>query len=140
MTSDDTRRPRVLMLGPLPPPVGGMATVASNFQRALEPRLDLRVLDNVKTTAAKRSLWQGIAAPLKLLGRLGWQCLAWRPAVAHIHTFSWFTFWRNGVDVLLARLLLRRVVLHIDGAQFHRFLGGLTGTSAWRTTRCARAR
>ncbi len=135
----DTRRPRVLMLGPLPPPVGGMATVVSNLHRALAPRLELRVLNNVKTTARDRSLLQGIGAQLRLLARLGWQCLAWRPAVVHIHTCSWFTFWRNGVDVLLARLLLRRVVLHIHGAQFHHFLGGLTGTSAWFARRLLRA-
>lgn len=124
-------RPRVLMVGPLPPPVGGMASVVENLVQALNDHVELRVINTVKTTAADRSLRQGIAAQLRLLGRLAWACVAWRPAVVHIHTCSWLTFWRNGVDVLLARLLGRRVVLHIHGAQFHRFLGGLGGAQAW---------
>ncbi|MCG6940281.1 MAG: glycosyltransferase family 4 protein [Thiohalocapsa sp.] len=129
---------RVLMVGPLPPPVGGMASVVQNLVLALGPRVELAVLDNVKTTAADRSLWQGIAAQLRLLGRLAWRCVGWRPAVVHIHTCSWFTFWRNGVDLALARLLGRRVVLHIHGAQFHRFLGGLSGPRAWLARRVLR--
>jgi glycosyltransferase involved in cell wall biosynthesis len=132
-------RRRVLMLGPLPPPVGGMATVVENLVQALGTEVELRVLNNVKTTAADRSLWQGVAAQLRLLGRLVGQCVAWRPAVVHIHTCSWFTFWRNGVDVLLSRLLLRPVVLHIHGAQFHRFLAGLSGVSAWLARRVLRS-
>ena len=130
---------RVLMVGPLPPPVGGMASVVQNLVQGLGGRVELQVLNNVKTTAADRSLWRGVAAQLRLLGRLAWACLAWRPAVVHIHTCSWFTFWRNGVDVLLARLLGRRVVLHIHGAQFHRFLGGLAGVRAWLARRLLRA-
>lgn len=131
--------PRVLMLGPLPPPVGGMASVVQNLSSALSARLRLRVIDTVKTTADDRSLWQGAAAQLRLLGRLAQECLVWRPTVVHIHTCSWLTFWRNGVDVLLARLLGRRVVLHIHGAQFHRFLGGLSGARAWLARRVLRA-
>ncbi|WP_462330385.1 glycosyltransferase family 4 protein, partial [Thiohalocapsa halophila] len=132
-------KPRVLMLGPLPPPVGGMASVVQNLSDALSARLELRVVNTVKTTADDRSLWQGVAAQLRLLGRLARECLVWRPAVVHIHTCSWLTFWRNGVDVLLARLLGRRVVLHIHGAQFHRFLGGLSGARAWLARRVLRA-
>ena len=124
---------RVLMVGPLPPPVGGMATIVGNLADAFEamPGVELRLLNNVKTTAAGRRLWQGIAAQLQLLRRLAWTCMAWRPGVVHIHTCSWLTFWRNAVDVLLARLLLRPVVLHIHGAQFHHFLGGLPRPKAW---------
>jgi len=120
------RRPKVLMIGPLPPPVGGMATVVGNLAEGFAGRVDLKLLNNVKTTAADRRLWEGIAAQLRLLGRLAGHCLGWRPDVVHVHTCSWFTFWRNAVDVLLARLLGRRVVLHIHGAQFRGFLEGLS--------------
>jgi hypothetical protein len=92
---------RVLMLGPLPPPVGGMAILVANladafanpshnsertsdaaaatqpaaeYEAALR-RIVLRLLNNVKTTAAGRSLWQGIAAQLRLLWRLASICV-----------------------------------------------------------------
>jgi glycosyltransferase involved in cell wall biosynthesis len=112
-----------------------MAAVVQNLAAALDGRVELRVLNNVKTTSPNRALWQGIAAQLWLLGRLGWRCLAWRPSIVHIHTCSWFTFWRNGVDLLLARLLGRRVLLHIHGGQFEQFLGGLAGGRAWLARR-----
>lgn len=163
---------RVLMLGPLPPPVGGMATVVANLASAFaEPEtvsgagsgpstssgfdlesgsnppstdadavraprpIALRLLNNVKTTAAERSLWQGVAAQLRLLWRLAALCVGWRPHLVHIHTCSWFSFWRNAVDLLLARVLLCPVVLHIHGAQFHRFLGSLSAPAAWSARR-----
>lgn len=127
--------PRVLMVGPLPPPVGGMASVVQNLSQALSGRVELRVINNVKTTDFDRSLWQGVSAQLRLLGRLAWQSMRWRPNVVHIHTCSWLTFWRNGADLLLARVLGRHVVLHIHGAQFHRFLSGLSGIQAWLARR-----
>jgi len=165
--TDVQARVRVLMIGPLPPPVGGMATVVSHLADAFAgegevpgagtgcrpgsvagldaglklgtacgtPQVDLRVLNNVKTTATGRSLAQGIGAQLRLLWRLASACLGWRPHIVHIHTCSRFTFWRNAVDVLLARLLLRSVVLHIHGAQFHLFLSSLSKSQAWLARR-----
>lgn len=114
------------MIGPLPPPVGGMASVIENLERGLAGRVSLRILNNAKTTAVDRPLWQGIAAQTRLLGQLAYCCLVWRPRIVHIHTCSWATFWRNAIDVVLARLLGRKVILHIHGAAFHQFLAGLT--------------
>ncbi len=118
---------RVLMIGPLPPPVGGMASVTENLREVLRGRCALRVLNNVKTTPADRTLAQAVGAQLGLLTALVRILVSWRPAVVHIHTCSYGTFWRNGLDALIARLLGRTVVLHIHGAQFHKFIQGLGG-------------
>lgn len=125
---------RALMVGPLPPPVGGMTVVMDNLSTALAQRCDLRVLNNAKTTPPGRPLLRGVAAQLRLLGGLAWTLVTWRPAVVHIHTCSWFTFWRSAVDVVLARVLGARVVLHVHGAEFHKFLASLgrTGRPAAR--------
>lgn len=128
-------RERVLMLGPLPPPVGGMATVVENLSAALRKHLDVEVLNNVKTTPADRSLWQGVRAQLALLWRLARGVAGRRPLVVHIHTCSFNTFWRNAVDVLVAKALGGRVLLHIHGAQFHKFLAGLGPSRAWLARR-----
>ena len=116
---------KILQVGPLPPPVGGMATVIEGLSQEQRLHNSVRILNNVKTTPEGRALWRGVLAQLHLLWRLGVLCLGWRPQVVHIHTCSWGTFWRNSVDVLLARLLGRRVVLHIHGAEFHKFLASL---------------
>jgi glycosyltransferase involved in cell wall biosynthesis len=128
--ADEAAALRVLLVGPLPPPVGGMASVVQNLLDAFRGRLDVRVLNTVKTTAADRPLWAGVVAQLGLLGALARHCILWRPDVVHIHTCSWFSFWRSGVDVLLAWLLGRRVVLHIHGGQFGEFLAGLSFAQA----------
>lgn len=127
MTEPATETMRILLLGPLPPPVGGMATVVDNLRQSLSSRHDVHVINNRKSTAPDRSLWQGIAAQLKLLRELQREISRFKPDVVHIHTCSFTTFWRNGIDVLLARLLGRKVVLHIHGAMFHHFLDGLGG-------------
>ena len=123
------------MVGPLPPPVGGMATVVAGLRDGLAPMMDVLVLNNVKTTAVDRPLHQGILAQLRLLGRLVWQCLRWRPAIVHVHTCSWLNFWRNGADLLVARLFGRRVVLHIHGGEFRTFLEGLSPPASWLARR-----
>lgn len=133
---------KVLQVGPLPPPVGGMGTVIENLYQALQPACAMRVLNNRKTTAPDRRLAQAIAAQLRLLGRLLREIVSWRPDIVHIHTCSRFTFWRNGIDVALARLLRRRVVLHIHGAEFATFLASLSPLRAraarWILARCHR--
>ena len=125
MSRQRTNPIKVLQVGPLPPPVGGMATVVSNLDAALQGSCEIRTLNNVKTTPKGRTLFQGVAAQLRLLMRLARYCLVWRPRIVHIHTCSWFSFWRSAVDVVLARLLGRQVVLHIHGAEFRTFLDSL---------------
>ena len=117
-------KPRVLMLGPLPPPVGGMASVVANLCDALREDCELALLNTVKTTASDRSLGTALRVHAGLLLHLARSCLKARPVV-HIHTCSWFSFWRNAADVLVARLCGARVVLHIHGAEFHQFLASL---------------
>lgn len=122
---------RVLHVGPLPPPVGGMATVVASLGQALQPRCEVTVLNNVKTTAADRTLIEGIGAQLRLVRSLLGIVRRRRPQIVHIHTCSYFTFWRNGLDATLAKLLGCRVVLHIHGAQFHEFLEALGAGKAY---------
>ena len=121
-----THRPRVLMLGPTPPATGGMATVVDNLRQSrLAGACRLRVLDNGKTTPEGRSLTIGVAAQLRLFGRIVRVILKHRVQIVHIHTCSGFTFWRDSLHLLVARLLCKAIVLHIHGGWFHEFAAGL---------------
>jgi glycosyltransferase involved in cell wall biosynthesis len=102
-----------------------MATVVENLSMGLATRVAVRNIDNRKTTAADRTLVEGVSAQLTLLGRLALNCVRWRPHVVHVHTCSWNSFWRNAIDVVLARILGRKVLLHIHGGQFLSFLDSL---------------
>lgn len=116
-------RPRVVMLGPLPPLMGGMATVLSNLRESiLARRCRLTVLNNGKTTPEGRSVLTGIMAQLKLVDRLAGTIRRERIQLVHIHTCSGITFWRDSLHMLTARMLGCQVVCHIHGARFDEFI------------------
>ncbi|HUT57300.1 MAG TPA: glycosyltransferase [Phycisphaerae bacterium] len=116
------RRPRVVMLGPLPPATGGMATVLGNLHRSrLAVGCRLHVLDNGKTTPERRPLSEGILAQVRLLGRLARAIVTHDVQIVHIHTCSGFTFWRDCLHLAVAKMLRRKVVLHVHGGRFDEF-------------------
>jgi glycosyltransferase involved in cell wall biosynthesis len=121
----------VVMAGPLPPTVGGMASVLGALaESSLAKRVDLRLFETGKTTPPGRPLWQGITARLGLMARW-WRLFGERPCpLAHIHTCSGLTYFLDGALLLLSRLRGARVVLHVHGAQFDQFLDGLSAPMA----------
>ena len=115
--------PRVLMLGPRRPLVGGMVTVVENLCRSnLARDCDLSVLQTGKTTPQGRSLPTAIVAQSMLLLELVAQIVLRRPRIVHIHTCSGGTFWRDCVHLAAARLLGCRVIWHIHGGHFAEFV------------------
>jgi len=114
-----SRKPRVLMLGPLPPLTGGMVTVTDNLRKsALRQRCRLTVLNNGKTTPEGRPFWTGVRAQSRLLGRVLTTILRENIQIVHIHTIQFFGFWRDCTHMAMARLLGCRVFLHNHGASF----------------------
>lgn len=119
-------KPRVVMLGPVPPPAGGMASVVVNLRDSeLSHRCGLTVMNNAKTTREGRALVVGIGAQIRLLGRLVGQILRGRGEIVHVHTCSGFPFWRDCLHAAAARLLGGLAILHVHGARFDDFAGGL---------------
>lgn len=119
-------RMRVLMAGPLPPAVGGMASVIDALlHSSLAESCALSPFNTGKQTPEGRSLASGIKARLSLM-RQWWAALG-QTDVAHIHTCSGLTFFLDGLLLVLARVRGRPVVLHVHGAQFDAFLDGLPG-------------
>jgi glycosyltransferase involved in cell wall biosynthesis len=124
-------RPVVVMAGPLPPTVGGMASVLGALAgSSLAERVDLRLFETGKTTPPGRPLWQGVAARLSLMARW-WRLFGAQPRpVAHVHTCSGLTYFLDGGLLLLSRMRGARVILHIHGAKFDHFLDGLSAPMA----------
>ena len=124
-------RQAVVMAGPLPPAIGGMASVigalcASSLVRCV----DLRLFETGKTTPEGRSLWRAVRARAAVMS--AWYgLLGQRPRpVAHIHTCSGLSYFLDGALVLLARMRGVPIVLHIHGARFDAFLDSLNGPMA----------
>jgi len=126
ITNTGLNKPRVLMLGPMPPPTGGMATVVDNLRDSrLADECRLIVLNNGKTTPEGRSLLVGIAAQLRLSGKMIRTILKHRAQIVHIHTCSGFTFWRDGLHLFAAHLLGSVGVVHVHGGRFYEFIASL---------------
>lgn len=118
-----TARLRVLQLGPLPPLVGGMATVANNLlQSPLAETVDLVGINNGKTTPEGRPLSAGVCAQWRLLTEIVRTVRRRRVQVVHIHTCALFAFWRDIVHMMAVRLLGCRVVWHLHDGTFPQFI------------------
>lgn len=116
----------MIMAGPLPPAVGGMASVLGALAASsLARRADLRLFETGKTTPSGRPLWQGVRARVALMADWWRQLGARRRPIVHIHTCSGFTFFLDGALLLLANLRRAPVVLHVHGARFDDFLDRL---------------
>lgn len=118
---------RVVMAGPLPPAIGGMATVIDDIAHSsLAREVELVLFNTGKRTPEGRSLMQAVRARF-VLWRAWWQTLgSAHHTLAHIHTCSGLTYFLDGSYVLLARLRGVPVVLHVHGARFDNFLDGLS--------------
>ena len=117
---------RVVMSGPLPPAIGGMASVIGALgQSDLARQTHLALFDTAKKTREGRSLWEGVLARWQLMRE--WRLLlrTHRADIAHIHTCSGLTFFLDGLLAWSARRQGCRVILHIHGGLFDQFLDSL---------------
>ncbi|MCP4247758.1 MAG: glycosyltransferase, partial [bacterium] len=115
-------RRRVVVIGPMAPAVGGMTTV---IEQLLAGPLS-RSYEFIRQSAnagdgARRSWWHSCKRHLGQLYNLARRLGSGGADLVHIHTCSGFTFYRNLIDLVVARLFGVPVVLHIHGAQFDEF-------------------
>ena len=141
---DKRRRSQVLMLGPAAPQIGGMVSVIDALMDSkLHERYGLHRLATTANTAQTRddrrcghlrraaAKFASIARHLTSLARLARLMCSKRISLLHIHTCSYFSFYRNLLDLFVARLLGRPAVLHIHGGEFDRFCAGSGRLGRW---------
>lgn len=117
---------RVVMAGPLPPAVGGMASVIANLCGSkLRDAVTIELFDTGKQTPQGRSIVRAIAARLRLWRRWWSRLRCEERCVAHIHTCSGLSYFLDAVLVLLAHTRRVPVLLHIHGGRFDAFLDRL---------------
>lgn len=130
--SDSQRRLSVLLVGPMAPAIGGMATVIRQWvDGPLASTVDFQVHAANARNHRRRSLLPSIIHHLRRLGTL-WRTLRPRTFdVVHIHTCSGFTFYRNLADAALSGLFGAAVILHIHGGRFEEFCDRATPPGRW---------
>lgn len=125
-------RPRVLLVGPFPPTVGGVTTFLANLtSSALARRYDLLpfttsrppkkgVVDNDTYGALfNAGLGRAVTGALVTVGHLAtfpFALLSSRARIVQIHSSDYWAFWEASLYVVMARALGRRVVVRFGGS------------------------
>jgi len=139
-------RQRILVVGPQPPPSGGIATVVCNqmtlrfesptemflFNRATVKKpsgIAFRLAQSVTGRMGPFGLW-GIST-LWILRAFDRRVEETRPDIVHIHIAQGYEFWLAGLLVLLARRRGRGTVLHLHSARMDAFHGELWPWGRW---------
>jgi glycosyltransferase involved in cell wall biosynthesis len=122
------RRPaRVLVMGPVPPPIHGVAVMFQTLLDTLQsdPALELRhvlIGDPAKGRDFGRFSLSNVRSALLDLARGGATLLRQRPRVAYLSlSQNRWAFLRDALLILGARALGTRVVAHLHGAHFGEF-------------------
>jgi len=118
---------RVLINGPIPPPLGGMATYCHDYMCTDLPRhFDVILCRSIVLKGIVRArglLRLALRALNSLLITAVWMymLIIKRPHIAHVHTNSWTGFYVKSLLALLARATGAKTVMHVHGAEFGRF-------------------
>lgn len=114
---------RVLLVGPLPPPIGGQSMMMQSILNSgLRSRVEFSVLDVAHTVPRRAArLWLS----LRFVAKFTWM-LVRMPSirVVHVHTSAGRPMMEKGLFVAVARLLGRRTVMHVHGGRFREFWDG----------------
>ncbi len=113
----DTKLPRVLLSGHLPPPVTGIGIYYQTLlSSSLPKRVNLRFIDTSlrRRPGSETGKW----SPLNVVSAIG-DCLRFaravltqRPEICHIATTYGLSFLKHSICVLIARILGSKVLLH----------------------------
>jgi len=108
---------KVLISGPLPPPLGGIATYfKSLLSSSLPERVNLRFVQssthNRELSQSGRVTTANLFSAMDDCMRFFWAAATYRPQICHITTAFGLSFIKNSVFVGIARVFGSRVLLH----------------------------
>jgi glycosyltransferase involved in cell wall biosynthesis len=123
--SRQTPRPRLLLVGPLPPPLGGVQLVLEmQLRSSIAQDFDVHVVDTSKRQlrwAVENPTWKTPLYFLRDLVRLVRALVRVRPELALIHAAPSLSFLRDWVFMVVARLAGAKVICHYHGTLHARF-------------------
>ncbi len=125
---------RVLLVGSLPPPYGGIATYVKDLSQAHIPEVEIKVfntafpasvapLDRVGSLYRESISRNGLLTTFKMLLYVLWsypRLLYWilreHPHIVHAFPSSGWSYWRNWLYLLLAKACGCRTIFHLLNA------------------------
>lgn len=133
MTRD--ARPRLLAVGPLPPPLGGVQLMNEMLIRSsLANDFAIETVNTSKGRerwAVETQSWRTPVDFVKHAGKLIAAIARFRPDVVYLHAASGVSFSRDWALMMIARLMGRRVVCHYHGTRHTIFPSTRTAFGRW---------
>ncbi|MFQ5599178.1 MAG: glycosyltransferase family 4 protein [Candidatus Krumholzibacteriia bacterium] len=117
-------KPRILHLGPIPPPIeGGISAYLEGLLRShLATRFDLPTFDVRVARVYRRHRWLRALLTLRFVVGLLTLLRRRRPDLVHIHTSDFLGFWEKSLLAGPVRLHRIPFVMHLHGGSFDLFL------------------
>jgi glycosyltransferase involved in cell wall biosynthesis len=130
-------RIRVLIVGPLPPTVGGITTCIMNILRSDLKRdhflipfttsrptedLNMEVYDyTILFKVGLKHLVKSALATIYHLMQFPIVLIVQNPKLIHIHTTDYLPFWESSIYVFIAKMFFKKTILHIHATTFDKF-------------------
>ena len=128
-------RPRLLAVGPLPPPLGGVQLMNEMLIRSsLANDFAIETVNTSKGRArwaVEKQSWRTPIDFVKHAGMLITAIARFRPDVVYLHAASGISFTRDWALMTIARLMGRRVVCHYHGTRHTIFPSTQTSFGCW---------
>lgn len=132
-------KPRLLIVGPLPPPIGGVETVTQAILEA--PAINAFDFRHVDITKGRPKQTQGrfdlgnFYWAIRHFARMKRAVARYRPDAVYMPVASsWSGFLRDGVLAKIAKSSGAKVIGHVHGGRFDQIVNS-TGVAAWRVRR-----
>jgi glycosyltransferase involved in cell wall biosynthesis len=136
---------KVMILGPLPPTVGGITTLIQEMLSSnMCNKYSFKPFDTQRPTYQfSKEVWdytlimrigllrlaQSFVWTVSHLMSFPFSLLRNRPEIVHINSASYWVYWENGIYVLLSKIFRRKVFFHIHGGGFEDFYEKSNGIS-----------
>jgi glycosyltransferase involved in cell wall biosynthesis len=112
---------KVLMMGPLHPPTGGMETVMEQTKSMKMKEYKLVMFNTNKNKIIKSFVLFNIINFIYRCMKLFFLLIMSNIDIVHIHTASKKSFWQNAIYLKISKMLKKTTILHIHGAEFKEF-------------------
>ncbi len=116
---------KILLVGPFPPPVGGMSVYMEQLYNLLKNKgIKIYKIDTIregkKYKKSKLNLTD-VFFTLKILYIYIEYLLSCDIKIVHIHTSSYWSFWQKMFFLIIAKFFGKKTILHIHGGGFEEF-------------------
>ncbi|HIJ01803.1 TPA: glycosyltransferase family 4 protein [Candidatus Woesearchaeota archaeon] len=112
---------KVLVIGALPPPIGGMETVMEQMENINLKEYEIRVFNAAKSKTIKSNILFNVINFLYRCSKLIIKVLTEKPEIVHVHLTAYKDFLQKDIFIKIVKLLNKKLIIHIHGGAFKDF-------------------